>query len=294
MLIHDDPGTDMPKDPIPRIPSINDIKLNYLRATPASIRAGDTTTIEWSATLPAGLSGVTFTLNGARVSASGRHAERPVVATSYSLVAERFGISRFLGTVAVAVDTSTCTLVGPSKPVADLELLIQIGLFATFSEKANYSKEVGPFTLRLVEDRLDDATFTFDTATGLLHLTVPLKATIDGVAGDGSLTPNIWFQLVAGGGKVVALSTKVDTSLSLPWGLWAVVLLDPIHGAALMALLNGIGPQLASGFVSGALGPIGDLISGQFGDRINAVRIDFGRRAPGDDPEPFVLTTACP
>lgn len=294
MPIHDDPGTDMPKDPIPKIPGVNDIKLNYLRATPASIRAGDTTTIEWSATLPPGLAGVTFTLNGARVGASGRHPDRPVVGTSYNLTADRYGFSRSLGTVSVAVDTSTCTLTGPAKPVADLEVLIQLGLFATFSENAHWSKDVGPFTLRLLQDRLDDATFTFDTGTGMLHLTLPLIATIDGVAGDGAITPNIWFQLVAGGGRVVALSAKVETSLSIPWGLWLVVLADPIHGAALMALLNGIGPQLASGYISGALGPIGDLISGQFGDRVNAVRIDFSRRTPGDDPEPFVLTTTCP
>jgi hypothetical protein len=295
MLNPDDKhDTEMPKDGPITIPGLKDIKLNRLTATPASIKAGEPVDVQWSATVPATLSGVTFALNEARVGASGTQRSFPVVNTTFSLVAGRYGSIRVLGNTSVAVDTSACTLEGTSHPVGDIEGLLQIGIFDTFRREKNYLADVGGVKVHLWQENLSDTTFTFDTSTGWLRLAVPLQTSLDGIAGEGSLLPNVWFQLLAATGRVVALSAKVTTDLSLPWGAWLLALADPIHAGAVIALLNSVGPSLASGYITSALGPITDIIGHLFGERVHAVRIDFGRRDPTDVLEPFIFTTVCP
>jgi hypothetical protein len=293
-----DPSTEMPKDPV-HIPSLNDITFSFT-VTPGAIRAGDTVTVRWSATVPRTLGGVTFDLNGASVSSSGSIATRPVVDTAYSLAAHRYGFTRALGRQVVSVDPSTCTLTGPSQKVVDLELYVKEGTFSVFAPDKHYTTSVSGVTLYVVQEAIDNLTLELEPATGLLRLTLPLRINIDGLSGDGRLTARIWFQLLAVGGRVMVINVKTETDLSLPWDIWLVALLALFGPAGftiqalIIGLLNGLGPDLASGKISGDLGPIQALISDQFGDRVIAVRTGMASPAPGEPAEPFVFTTACP
>lgn len=284
-----------PTGPIPNIPSLRDIKLNSFSATPAMIKGGGTVEVQWSATVPRSLSGVIFRLNGNVVGAFGKQTFRPAFDTAYSLIAERYGSHRTLASTVVDVDTEGCTVPGAQIPVGDLGETIRIGVADLFNRPEKYRAEVSPgITLLLWIERLEDMTFTFDSSKGALRLFLPLKVKLESGSAEGEIIAQVWFALTTQAGRVVALNAKTETEIKLPWEVWLFALGSPIHAAAVLVLLNGIGPDLASGKIKSALGPIADIISGPFGDRVSGVRIDYGRRSPEDELEPFVFTTVCP
>lgn len=294
------PGPNMPPPGGPPIPGLKDIKLNFFTLTPAAIKAGESVEVQWSTTVPRGLGGVRFFLQGLSVGSSGKHSFRPVVNTAYGLTAERYGAYRPLASQSLVVDTSVCTLTGISKAVADLEFFAQTGVYDLFALHDFKREVLTGVTVHVREENFADSTLQFDAATGQLKLNLQTTITLDAIAGDGQLNANVWFQLAAHDGMVVALATNVETNLNLPWGVWLVGL-GAIAGpaaffamSAIIGLLNSLAPDLASGAIQSELGPLAAAIGQPFGDRVSSVTIGMGTRNPGDDPEPFVFTTACP
>jgi hypothetical protein len=86
---------------------LGNAQVNSFTASPATIRPGIASTLNWRVTVPAGCS-VQLSLNGSPVSKSGSRSVEPATTTVYRLVGRMHTLEQLLGTVTVAVDTSQC------------------------------------------------------------------------------------------------------------------------------------------------------------------------------------------
>jgi hypothetical protein len=150
-------------------------RLKHFAATPTTIRPFQgPATLSWSVDVPVGCR-VWFELNGRAVARSGSLEVLPAVDTTYTLRAAVRGGSRFLGRVAVDVDTSACV----SGELAELALRRQVEeSLTTFDSDDAYDVSLDSFEIRntglhgslhmkLEIDNFTDPTVDVDFVVGL-------------------------------------------------------------------------------------------------------------------------------
>jgi len=82
-------------------------------ASPATIRPGDASTLNWRVAIPGGCQGMKLflnTSNGSPISKSGSRSVEPAITTVYSLIGRMHTVEQSLDAVTVAIDTSQCII----------------------------------------------------------------------------------------------------------------------------------------------------------------------------------------
>ncbi|MBV6457005.1 MAG: hypothetical protein HONBIEJF_00110 [Fimbriimonadaceae bacterium] len=90
------------------IACLGDTTLVRFDATPATIRAGETVTLNWEVSVPS-TCGLSVRLNHTQVPKKGSRTIRPVRSVGYRLDCGAAGVSKLLGQVQVAVDSTNCS-----------------------------------------------------------------------------------------------------------------------------------------------------------------------------------------
>ena len=86
---------------------LDETAVNSFTASPATVRPGQASTLNWRVATSQGC-GVQLFLNNSTVSKTGTRSVEPTTTTTYRLVGKMSTLQRTLGTVTVAVDTSRC------------------------------------------------------------------------------------------------------------------------------------------------------------------------------------------
>jgi hypothetical protein len=196
------------------IECLGETNLINFSADKTSVRAGETVTISWDVDIPQHC-GLSVRLNFAQVPKKGSRVIRPVRNVSYRLDCGAASVSKMLGNVSVAVDSSNCM------PVEIPEDLLRTGVIASVDQSlADYNAHPDNEN-RQVSKRKETV---FEIEPGGIVLRLRLKVEVENFF-DPDVDVDAKIEVgVSPEGQVVAFYRSFAVDVDWPWWVTGITL----------------------------------------------------------------------